>query len=153
VPEILRRREKSSASASITCGEAWCFRGDRLGETRGIIGDGLDVEGEGEALSALSFGLLELRRRIFVKYVTLISSVGDSRSRFSLDCDNSFSQVHGGWVALFALAGGPVMFFLCVGWHRLESRGPCSSILHRLRSSKLNRGFFGIFGYTLFTTV
>jgi hypothetical protein len=83
MPEILRRREKSSASASITCGEAWCFRGDRFGETRGIIGDGLDVEGEGEALSVLSFGLLELRRRIFVKYVTPISSMRGLTKPFS----------------------------------------------------------------------
>src|ERR1700734_3829245 len=63
---MLRRREKSSASASITWGEAWCFRGDWTGEVRDITGDVLDVEGGGEAtaLSTLSFGRLGLRRRV-----------------------------------------------------------------------------------------
>jgi hypothetical protein len=60
VPEILRRREKSSMSASIICGEACCFRGEVFGEARGFVGDALDVEGEDEAVT-FSFGLLELR--------------------------------------------------------------------------------------------
>jgi len=57
VPEILRRQEKSSTSASIICGEASCFRGEVFGEAQGFMGDALDVEGEDEA-GTFSFGLL-----------------------------------------------------------------------------------------------
>lgn len=59
--DMLSRREKSSGSASRVCGEA----GLRVGDDLLGSGAALEVDGEegGRALSILSLGRVELRRR------------------------------------------------------------------------------------------